>query len=234
MIGDTIEDTEVPDSNDNDIFDISDILLENENNPPPHGDDKFHDTNDSIPQHNNEWTAQPSKAPSKGKPPPTVTRFLDDTDHSWTKDIIKHIVDNDNTTILSINLVFENNNILIQTITKDYNNIFLYQDINGYEKISEEIFVDNTQTHSCINTIGSIISNHTRQKYNHTEDLKHTTSYILNDNDLQHHDNNTIPNVSLVELILQSIKILITKVSTNYKLTHKFKTIVELIILSPT
>ena len=54
-----------------------------------------------------------------------AARLIDDNNQQWANDVIQHIVDNNNTLIPSINLVFENDNIPVNTTNKNHNNIFL-------------------------------------------------------------------------------------------------------------
>ena len=93
----------------------------------------------------------------KGEPPPLIqTTFDDITD--WVHTVIQHTVENDNTTVPLVNLVFDNNSIPTITTITDHDNMFVYH--NRSEAIHDpyDIFVPVSDNNNQTNIIGSVMT----------------------------------------------------------------------------
>ena len=94
----------------------------------------------------------------------------------WLRDILQHIEDNDNTNVLpQINLVFDNDSLPIISDHVDHNNVYIYQDILGYEKLPNNIFIPINETSSMEPTHGSIITDSFYIDDNHHISIPQTT-----------------------------------------------------------
>ena len=140
-----------------------------------------------------------SKAPKKGEPPPTYTPH--DNHYKWAKSIIRSInEENDNITLPTIRLVFDNNTIPITT-TSSNNDLFIVQDNKGNIKDHSEIFTTQVPLNSPI-TYGSIATDESHLQYSqhphHHPQMTYTCEPINMDN---------TPNINRIEdYISSSIK----------------------------
>ena len=144
----------------------------------------------------------PSKAPLKGEPPPTVAMVLDDNISSWVTNVLQHTVENENTTIPMVNLVFDNDNVPAQT-NIHHDNIFIYQDPSGNIQSPEDLFVQVTAPYNDSTTYGSIMTDNVRIKHTNNQYPAINKTYMLNTNNDIHTSNSTI---NLVDHISTSIK----------------------------
>lgn len=119
----------------------------------------------------------------KGEPPPVPHNNPDDANREWARNIIHHLIvdNNDNTNLPTVNIVFEHDTIPIISTINNYSNNLNYIDENYNVKLPDDIFITkNDILNTNYRIYGSIMTEEISSKHDKLDNNNPPqTSYIL-------------------------------------------------------